>query len=86
MPARLAGRPPRNYRPEGWTRQYVGIVRDGRRFIYGNFFPRWNPDDAEIARWRNRPVIVCDGGSSLFGVEYDVEAGRITHLGYNGFP
>ena len=26
--------------PQGWRRQYVGIVRGGRRFVYGNFYRR----------------------------------------------
>ncbi len=25
--------------PKGWARQYVGIVRGDKRFIYGNFAP-----------------------------------------------
>ena len=35
-------------------------------------------------RWRREPVIVCDGGPSFFGVEYDVERGQFTHIAYNG--
>ena len=30
--------------PKGWLRQYVGFLRGGRRFIYGNFFPD-SPDE-----------------------------------------
>lgn len=70
--------------PEGWGRQYVGIVRGGRRFVYGNFHPRRLYRDDPIADWRTHPVIICDGGSVFFGVEYDVEAGRFTHLAFNG--
>jgi hypothetical protein len=29
-------------------------------------------------------MIVCDGGPQFFGAEYDVEAGRISHLAFNG--
>lgn len=67
--------------PDGWRRQYVGTSRDGRRIIYGNFFPRKAGDDHQ---WRNEPLIYCDGGPGFFGVEYDVEAHRITHLDFNG--
>ena len=70
-----------NLRP-AWQRQYAGLVRNGSRFIYGSFFPA----DAqnELAGWRERPMIVCDGGPQFFGAEYDVEAGRISHLAFNG--
>ena len=65
-----------------WRRQYVGLVRGGRRFVYGNFLPG-GPGDGE-ARWRTEPTIVCDGGPQFFGVEFDQASGRITHLAFNG--
>jgi hypothetical protein len=72
--------------PQGWRRQYVGIVRDGRRFIYGNFFPRSNMEAAidEALDWRSRPMAVCDGGAPFFGTEYDVQAGRFSQIAFNG--
>ncbi|WP_129794070.1 hypothetical protein [Sphingosinicella sp. CPCC 101087] len=71
--------------PRGWRRQYTGLVRDGRRYIYGNFFPAHTSSRApEPERWRQEAMMVCDGGPSFFGVEYDVEAGRFTHFGFNG--
>lgn len=71
--------------PAGWLRQYVGIVRGGRRFVYGNFFPREAArygDDP--GRWRHEPVMVCDGGPAFFGAEYDLEGRTFTQLGFNG--
>jgi hypothetical protein len=71
--------------PHGWQRQYIGIVRGGRRSIYGNFFPRETArvgDDAQ--RWRREPVLVCDGGPVFFGAEYDFESGRLIQLAFNG--
>lgn len=71
--------------PDDWRRQYVGFVRGGRRFIYGNAYPREIDRHArDPDQWRREPAIVCDGGPSFFGVEYDVEAGRITQLAFNG--
>lgn len=64
--------------PGNWIRQYVGIVRKGRRFIYGNFAPRAD------YKGLDQPLIVCDGGPAFFGAEYDVEAGRFSHMAFNG--
>ena len=69
--------------PKEFGRQYVGITRDGHRFVYGNFFPRWNGDDFKY--WRRTPVVVCDGGIAFFGAEYDVGSGHITHIAFNGY-
>lgn len=70
--------------PGAFGRQYVGYVRGGRFYIYGNFAP------ASIAKeygrsWRTTPFAVCDGGVGLFGAEFDVKAGKITHLAFNGY-
>lgn len=67
--------------PRGWLRQYVGIVRGGKRFIYGNFLPKGSDG---WGAWRTEAMIVCDGGPVFFGVEYDVEKDRITDLAFNG--
>ena len=72
--------------PQGWRRQYVGIVRNGRRFIYGNFLPKQFGEELTLgeSQWRTEPIPVCDGGPSFFGVEYDVEAGRFDQIAFNG--
>lgn len=71
--------------PQGWRRQYGGIVRGGRRFIYGSFMPASMAiDRRQPERWRNEAELICDGGPTLFGVEYDVGARRFTHLAFNG--
>lgn len=67
--------------PKGWLRQYIGIVRGGRRVIYGNFFPN---APGERAQWRQAPVIVCDGGPVFFGVEFDADRGVILDIEFNG--
>jgi hypothetical protein len=65
-----------------WRRQYVGTVHDGRRFIYGNFFPA--DDELPGADWRREAIKICDGGPDFFGAEFDVAARTITHLAFNG--
>ena len=65
-----------------WQRQYVGLVRGGRRFIYGNYFPV-EPTN-ELDQWRKQPMIVCDGGLRYFGAEFDLAAKRLTRIDFNG--
>jgi hypothetical protein len=67
--------------PAGYGRQYVGIVVSGRRLVYGNYFRLGDP---LLGDWRTGPVMVCDGGTNFFGVTYDVAAGRIIDIQFNG--
>lgn len=66
-----------------WRRQYVGIVRGGRRFIYGNFFPAEDGDEFERGGWRKEKFLMCDGGANYFGVEFDTSTRRLTRLDFN---
>ena len=69
--------------PDQWkqlpsfVRQYLGVMRGGRSFIYVNLFP------PGTRSWRSYAVI-CDGGPDFFGVEYDLTAARFHHTGFNG--
>lgn len=89
LPAALAARqrPELTGASQGWYRQYGGIVRGGRRFIYGNFIPHppaTDPVRPDADRWRSDVAIICDGGPAFFGVEYDLAAGRFTQIAFNG--
>lgn len=68
--------------PKGWIRQDVGIVRGGKRYIYGNFAPASLEEYAPGRR--TLPIAVCDGGPGFFGVEYDMQRDAISHLDFNG--
>jgi hypothetical protein len=80
--------PPR--RLDDYARQYAGIVHpDGTRGIYVNGFVRVeihlvarHGDDT--LRWRESPVLVCDGGAGFFGVEYHPDTGTFGPLQFNG--
>ena len=63
----------------GYRAQYIGIVRDGRQVVFANWFC-----DALGTDWRQRPVIVDDGGDCFFQVEYDPSGGTYVHLMING--
>lgn len=69
--------------PAGFEREYVGIVRAGKRFIYGNISPGANATDV-IREGEGWPRVTCDGGPLFFGLEYDVAERRFTHFGFNG--
>jgi hypothetical protein len=74
-----------NPKLDRYKRQYVGVIRGGRKMIYVNLFSDSSPrDSAESAYWRRNVIIVCDGGSSYLGVEYDVQTGQFTHIAENG--
>jgi hypothetical protein len=80
-----------------YYRQYVGILRDGRRVIYVNGFHRnyvhrylsYNDTvhgkrvEQDTAEWRINPVSVCDGGTAYFGIEYDLTTRRFGPLHFN---
>jgi hypothetical protein len=64
-----------------WRRQYVGLARDGHRYLYGNFFPRGYPfleDD-----WRHKAVDICNSGQASISVELDIESRRFTLIARN---
>ena len=63
-----------------YRRQYAGIVENGRRKIYANFFC----NGAKITDWKTRPVAVEDGGDCFFQIKYDVDAGTFSDLYING--
>jgi hypothetical protein len=62
-----------------YRRQYIGILVDGQRVIFANFFCNGNPTD-----WQNGLVFPIDGGSCYFDVKYDVETGELYDLSIHG--
>ena len=74
---------PRPTFPHGYTRQYVGYKRNGRHYIYGNYAPVYDDEAAKSLYWRDKPVIICDGGHHVFGVEYDVAKHTIINYASN---
>ena len=79
--------------------QCAGFTRGGKKFIYVNAFSPGSKKQLEdIMRYRERsskekikhwiwtrdPMIVCDGGESYFGVEYEVGTKKFSNLAFNG--
>jgi hypothetical protein len=82
------------YRPTNdFRRQYLGIIGGSRKRIYVNAFPRDSGDPvldgvpaARKFDWHRQAVVVCDGGPTFFGVEYDPVAKSFSHFEFNGSP
>jgi hypothetical protein len=83
-----------------YYRQYVGVIIGARRKVYVNGFHKsWLELYGDVMRltrdsslgsasppfeWRQRPVMVCDGGIGFFGVLYDVDSGAFEGFQFNG--
>jgi hypothetical protein len=86
LSAYVKAHPDKGY-PNQWKqldkfrRQYAGLIRNGKKTIYVNLFPK--RDDPKLY-WRKGVAGACDGGPSYFGVEFDTEAGEFIHIAYNG--
>jgi len=83
---RIVDRPQPTLRAEQYYRQYVGIVRGGKRLVYVNGFPPPDSLSESIAGkgyWRRLPIEVCDGGPYYFGVVYDVERRAFEPIDFN---
>lgn len=82
--ARLAQSPALGAFPHGFVRQYVGYRRGGRRFLYGKYVPIAVVGSAADIAWKRQAIRIYDGGAAIFGAEYDVVGGTVSHLASNG--
>jgi hypothetical protein len=64
-----------------YHRQYVGIVVNGKRLIYGNFYPA---SVSDVFDEKSTPVVVCDGGASFWGIVFEPESSVFLDLQVNG--
>ena len=62
--------------------QFVGVVRDGKRMIWCNFFPAAETFGAD---WKREKVRVMDGGFWFWQIEYDPSAGKCLNFSSNGY-
>jgi hypothetical protein len=67
-----------------YHRQYIGFVRNGERFIYGNFYPDSAlGHDAKFDE-TTQPLMVCDGGPAFWGIVYRVSTKTFEEPAFNG--
>jgi hypothetical protein len=64
-----------------YHRQYVGIVVNGKRLIYGNFYPA---SVSDLFDEKSMPVVVCDGSSSFWGIVFEPDSSAFLDLQVNG--
>jgi hypothetical protein len=67
--------------PDGYVRQYLGLVSQGRRFVYVNAFGVRAGED--MAKARSELAVWCDGGSLFWGVEYDLRTRSFLNFATN---
>jgi hypothetical protein len=65
-----------------YHRQYVGFIRNGERYVYGNFYPANHETGIYEAR---QAVQVCDGGHVFWGIVYRVKTRTFEEIQFNGF-
>jgi hypothetical protein len=68
-------------KPREFYRQYVGITVQGQRLVYINAF--YTANGANLP-WRDRPMIVCDGGKSAWGALYNPKTRKFSDVQFNG--
>jgi hypothetical protein len=65
-------------RLDDYNRQYIGILVDGRRIVYANYFCD------SVVDWEKEFVIVMDGGDCFFQFQYDLDTAEYFDLQVNG--
>jgi len=78
--ARLPGSAPE--RIQDYYRQYIGVIQDGKKQIYVNAFRR--STESEFGYWRQRIVLVHDGGRSFCNFSYEVKERRFGPVHFHG--
>jgi hypothetical protein len=66
-------------RLDEYDRQYIGMMLDGKKIIYANYFC-----DSIETDWRKDFVFVMDGGDCFFQFKYDVDSAEFFDLQVNG--
>lgn len=66
-------------RATAYTRQYAGLLRDGRRLLYASFLC-----DTYGEPWWREPLLVLDGGDCFFQLTFDLERGSYGNLMISG--
>jgi hypothetical protein len=66
--------------------QFVGVLHDGKKVIWCNFFPA--PDvgrEDEFQYWKRSEVSVADGGFGFWQIYYDPSTDKCSEFASNGY-
>jgi hypothetical protein len=80
LPAFIAKQNPGYPPSHSYHRQYMGFMKDGKKFIYGNFYASSDTSPTEATM----PVVVCDGGPAFWGVVYEPATKSFSDISFNG--
>jgi hypothetical protein len=64
-----------------WHAQYAGFFRNGHKVIYVNAI---GSDGLFDQGWRDRAIILCDGGLHSFGAVLDLDRDTVDSFEFNG--
>lgn len=69
--------------------QYVGVIINNEKYIYINALNFSDQDEVIQSKsffenWKIRPIIICDGGFSYWGVLYNINKKEFSQLSING--
>jgi hypothetical protein len=74
---------------ENFAFQYIGVNINNEKYIYINALGFSNSDEVDESKpffknWKTLPISVCDGGSSYWGVLYNIRKKKFSQLSING--
>jgi hypothetical protein len=72
---------------ETYYRQYIGIIIKGKKVLYVNAVEAFQEDalfEELHPKWRTEYMRICDGGDSVWGVEYYVDDQKLMNFETNG--
>jgi hypothetical protein len=66
-------------------RQYVGVIVEGKQLLHINFFPPVSQNGSDIyANWRKQYIVVDDGGSNFWRIDFNPSTRVFSRLIVNG--
>lgn len=80
----IAATPNTGASPQDYYRQYAGLLLAGKQVIYINGIAAGAVERETGERWKTEPIMICDGGSITFGVEYDPATKSFENFAFNG--
>lgn len=71
---------------QGYCVQCVGVIIHHKKFIYISGF-RMREDylkDEDLKNWQTEPIVLCDGGDSVWGALFNIRSNSFSQLEFSG--